>query len=197
MAVEWPDLKPLLGQSLTVIAWLWARTVKSPNPAFSHVEVPLALTFILSTKAGKETHLQPVITGDSYSFTVKVGLPPESAKDGTKLSRGTNFRCLMSDSPIEPRYIYAEANAGRMRARLLAVVAEGARGRVYLAPKAEHETIARQAQPEWTPEAAMPENQRWFSPPLYGLKTYGDLFIPRQLVALTTLTDLVSETMPI
>ncbi len=34
MAQERPDLKPLVGRKLTVIAWLWARTVKSPNPAF-------------------------------------------------------------------------------------------------------------------------------------------------------------------
>jgi putative DNA methylase len=75
----------------------------------------------------------------------------------------------------------------------MAIVAEGVRGRVYLPPIPEHESIARQAQPEWKPEVSMPENPRWFSPPLYGLKTYGDLFTPRQLVALTTFSDLVAE----
>jgi putative DNA methylase len=131
--------------------------------------------------------------GDQYRFTVQVGTPPASAKDGTKLSRGANFQCLLSDTPIEPKHIYAEANAGRMGARLMAIVAEGVRGRVYLPPIPEHESIARQAQPEWKPEVSMPENPRWFSPPLYGLKTYGDLFTPRQLVALTTFSDLVAE----
>lgn len=181
------------GQELTVIAWLWARTVKSPNPAFSHVDVPLASTFILSSKAGKEAYVLPVIDGDSYHFEVRTGKPPESAKDGTKLSRGANFRCLMSDSPIESKHIYAEARAGHMGAKLMAIVAEGARGRVYLSPTAEHEAIARQAQPQWKPDAEMPDNPRWFSPPLYGLKTYGDLFTPRQLVALTTFSDLVPD----
>ncbi|MDD5034617.1 MAG: DUF1156 domain-containing protein [Methylococcaceae bacterium] len=190
---ERPDLIPLVGQKLTVIAWLWARTVRSPNPVFSHAEVPLASTFVLSSKAGKEAYVDPVVEGDSYRFTVKVGTPPASAQNGTKLSRGANFQCLLSDTPIEPKYIYAEANAGRMGARLMAVVAEGAHGRVYLAPTEEHETIALQAQPKWKPEVAMPENPRWFSPPLYGLKTYGDLFPPRQLVALTTFSDLVQE----
>ncbi|WP_287366242.1 DUF1156 domain-containing protein [Thauera sp.] len=193
MVAERPDLKPLLGQKLTVIAWLWARTVKSPNPAFSHAEVPLASTFVLSSKAGKEAYVEPVVEGDGYRFTVKVGTPPESAKDGTKLGRGANFQCLLSDTPIEPKHIYAEANAGRMGARLMAVVAEGVRGRVYLSPTSEEEAIARDAQPDWKPEVAMPENPRWFSPPLYGLKTYGDLFTPRQLVALTTFSDLVQE----
>lgn len=181
------------GQELTVIAWLWARTVKSPNPAFSHVDVPLASSFILSSKAGKEAWVEPVVEGDGYRFEVRTGKPPESAKNGTKLGRGANFRCLMSDAPIEPKHIYAEANAGRMGAKLMAIVAEGSRGRIYLAPLPEHEAIAQQAQPQWKPEAAMPENPRWFSPPLYGLKTYGDLFTPRQLVALTTFSDLVPE----
>lgn len=193
MAAERPDLKPLLGQKLTVIAWIWVRTVKSPNPVFSHVEVPLASTFVLSSKAGKESYVEPMVEGDGYSFAVKPGLPPESATNGTKLTRGANFRCLVSDTPIEPKHIYAEANAGRMGAKLMAIVAEGARGRVYLAPTSEHEAIALQAQPAWKPEVAMPENPRWFSPPLYGLKTYGDLFTPRQLVALTTFSDLVPE----
>ena len=155
--------------------------------------MPLASTFVLSSKAGKEAYVEPVVEGDGYRFTVKVGTPPESAKDGTKLGRGANFQCLLSDTPIEPKHIYAEANAGRMGARLMAVVAEGVRGRVYLSPTSEQEAIARDAQPEWKPEVAMPENPRWFSPPLYGLKTYGDLFTPRQLVALTTFSDLVQE----
>ncbi|MCG3156464.1 MAG: hypothetical protein DKINENOH_03088 [bacterium] len=195
MAKERQDLKPLVGKKLTVIAWLWARTVKSPNPAFAHVDVPLASTFMLSTKPGKEAYVEPVIEGDSYRFTVKVGKPKdfEAAKIGTKLARGANFQCLMSGTPIAPDHIYAEANAGRMGARLMAIVAEGDRGRVYLAPTPEHEETALEAKPTWRPEVAMPENPRWFSPPLYGLKTYGDLFTPRQLVALATFSDLVSE----
>jgi putative DNA methylase len=195
MAQERPDLNQYVGRKLTVIAWLWARTVDSPNPAFANVAVPLASTFMLSTKAGKEAYVAPVIEGGSYRFTVKVGKPTdaEGAKNGTKLSRGANFRCLMSDTPIASNHIYDEANAGRMGARLMAIVAEGDRGRVYLAPTPEMEAIALTAQPEWKPEVAMPENPRWFSPPLYGLKTYGDLFTPRQLVALTTFSDLVQE----
>ena len=117
MVQERPVLKPLLGQKLTVIAWLWARTVKSPNPAFSQAEVPLASTFILSSKAGKEAYVQPVVEGDRYRFTVRVGKPPEEAKNGTKAAgRGANFRCLLSDAPISGDYIKAEGQAGRMGA---------------------------------------------------------------------------------
>jgi putative DNA methylase len=195
MAKERPDLKPLVGRKLPVIAWLWARTVKSPNPAFASVDVPLASTFMLSTKVGKEAYVEPVIGGSGYRFTVKVGKPrnAEGAKNGTKLSRGANFQCLMSGTPIASEHIYGEANAGRMGARLMAIVAEGERGRVYLPPTDAMEAVAHRAKPEWKPELAMPENPRWFSPPLYGLKTYGDLFTARQLVALTTFSDLVQE----
>ncbi|MBN3804143.1 DUF1156 domain-containing protein [Paraburkholderia sp. Ac-20336] len=195
MALERPDLKKYVGQTLTVIAWLWARTVKSPNPAFASVDVPLASSFMLSTKASKEAYVEPVIENGGYRFTVKAGKPKdeEAAKNGTKLARGANFKCLMSGTPIASSHIYSEANAGRMGARLMAIVAEGERGRVYLAPTPAMEAIALTAEPTWTPEVAMPENPRWFSPPLYGLKTYGDLFTPRQLVALTTFSDLVQE----
>ena len=120
MAKERPDLKPLVGRKLTVIAWLWARTVKSPNPAFRKVDVPLASTFMLSTKPGKEAWVEPVIEDGGYRFTVKVGKPKnaEAAKNGTKLARGANFKCVMSGTPIAGDYIKAEGKAGRMGARL-------------------------------------------------------------------------------
>ena len=252
MAAGRPDLERYAGRKLTVVAWLWARTVKSPNPAFAHVDVPLASTFMLSTKKGKEAWVEPVVEGDGYRFTVKAGLlgtgvpkdgapgnagvrgrtarpatdrrsgaegpldpanagvpedgnpgstgvPPAQASrrgplgngvsredtgvseggnpgsagippppssfprkresmrpgngspgnaggppaQGTKLGRGANFRCLMSDAPIPGDYIKAEGKAGRMGARLMAIVAEGDRGRVYLAPTLEHEERAR------------------------------------------------------
>src|SRR5207237_5447943 len=95
MAKGRPDLKLLVGCKLTVIAWLWARTVKSPNPAFAKVDVPLASTFMLSTKPGKEAYVEPVLEDGGYRFAVKVGKPKdaEGAKNGTKLSRGANFQC--------------------------------------------------------------------------------------------------------
>ncbi|HBP5386012.1 DUF1156 domain-containing protein [Pseudomonas aeruginosa] len=188
-----PELAQYLGEKLTVIAWLWTRTVKSPNPAFSHAEVPLASTFILSSKAGKDAYVEPVVEGDSYRFTVKVGIPPSTAKNGTKLSRGANFQCLLSDTPIEPKYIKAEGVAGRIGQRLMAIVAEGTRGRVYLEPTAEHEAIAAQAKPEWRPETSLPDDPRNFWTLNYGLDKFGDLFTSRQLVALTTFSDLVQE----
>jgi len=147
MAMERPDLKPLVGQERTVVAWPWARTVKSPNPAFAQVDVPLASTFMLSTKPRKEVYVEPVIEDGNYHFTVKVGKPKdaEAATNGTKLSRGAHFQCLMSGTPISGDYIKAEGKAGRIGARLMAIVAEGKRGRVYLPPTEEMEVVARRA----------------------------------------------------
>ena len=89
MTKERPDLKPYVGRKLTVIAWLWARTVKSPNPAFASVDVPLVSSFFLSTKKGKEAYVEPVIENDSYRFTVKIGPLPPASKNGTKMARGS------------------------------------------------------------------------------------------------------------
>lgn len=181
------------GNTATIIAWLWVRTVKSPNPAFSHVDVPLASTFILSSKAGKEAYVQPVIDGDSYHFEVCTGKPPLSAKNGMKLARGANFSCLLSGSPIEPTYIKAQGIGGNIGQKLMAVVAEGTKGRIYLAPTTEMETVAAQAKPDWKPETDLPNDPRNFWTLSYGLTKFGDLFTPRQLVALTTFSDLVQE----
>lgn len=193
---ERPDLKQFEGKELTIIAWLWAHTVKSPNPAFNNVDVPLASTFMLSTKPGKEAFVEPVIQNGGYRFTVKVGKPrdEEGSKSGTKLARGANFSCLMSGAPIQTDYIRSEAQAGRMGARLMGIVAEGESGRVYLSPLTEQEAIARSAKPEWKPELKVPTPCHDVDRlPMYGMPTWGDVFTPRQLVALTTFSKLVEE----
>lgn len=189
LARERPDLKPLVGQKVTVIAWLWARTVKSPNPAFSHVDVPLASTFILANKDGKEAYVQPVVDGDKYHFTVKLGTPPNDAEAGTK-ANGANFRCLISGAPIAAQYIRAEAQAGRMGQRLMGIVAEGLRSRIYLPPIQESEKIARSATPSWRPEIEFFQQALGFRVGNYGMSKWSDLFTPRQLVALVTLHKL-------
>jgi putative DNA methylase len=186
------DLKVLVGQQLTVIAWIWARTVKSPNPAFRHVDVPLASTFLLSSQEGKEAYVDPIINGDTYQFLVKLGAPPAEAQEGTKLGRG-NFKCVLSQTPISGSYIKAEAQAGRMCARLMAIVAEGPDGRIYLPPTAEQEDAAHKARPEWKPDVEFFQQGLGFRVGNYGMSKWSDLFTPRQLVTLTTFSDLVQE----
>ena len=192
MAAERPDLKPYVGRRLTVIAWLWARTVRSPNPAFADLEVPLASTFILSKKKGKEAYVEPVIEEGGYHFTVKAGSPPEAASKGTTAGKRKAFHCLISDVPVTYEYIRSEGQAGRIGARLMAIVAEGDRGRVYLSPTQMQEAIARDGTPIWKPDLDLAGKCR-VNVSLYGLDTFADLFTDRQLVALNTFSDLVGE----
>ena len=191
MAEERPDLREYVGENLTVIAWLWARTVRSPNPAYKDVEVPLVRSFHLSTKKGKEAWVEPVIRqdGSGYDFVVRVSGEPEL--EGTVSRQGGV--CIMSKAPMDFKYIRAEGKAGRMGERLMAVVVEGRRSRIYLSPTEEMAHVASEAKPEWKPEVKMPLKHRNFQTPAYGMTKLGDLFTPRQLVALTTFSDLVSE----
>ncbi len=196
MANDRPDLKALLGQKLTVVAWLWARTIKSPNPAYSHVEVPLVSTFVVSSKGGKEAYVEPIVDGDQYHFTVRMCKPTADAEAGTKApGRGAAFRCLVSNAPISGDYIKAEGQAGRMGAKLLAIVAEGSRGRVYLEPTSIQEAVAKSAEPRWRPAGEVPARLTGGTCVPYGLRTWGDLFTPRQLVALNTFSELVEVAM--
>jgi Adenine-specific DNA methylase containing a Zn-ribbon len=195
MAKDRPDVGKYVGKKLTIIAWIWARTVKSPNPAYAEIDVPLASSFMLSAKAGKEAYVDPVVGADGYRFTVKTGNSKraEVAKRGTKLARGANFKCLMSGTPMAPDYIKAEGKAGNMGARLMAIVAAGERERVYLSPTPEIEAVAELAEPIWVPEGAFVEDPRAFTPCIYGIKEWRHLFTSRQTVALSTFSDLVQE----
>ena len=195
MAADRLDLKPYVGRKLRVIAWLWARTVKSPNPAFKDVAVPLASTFMLSTKAGREAYVEPKIEQSDYKFVVKTGKPKDldSVKRGTKVGRGGHFQCLISGSPIPVEYIRECGVRGEMGSRLMAIIAEGDRGRVYLSPSTLQEDAADKAKPDWGPEVEINYNPRDIRTQLYGLTTYKDLFTKRQIVALSTYSNLVEK----
>lgn len=191
MVQERPDLKPYTDQKLTVIAWIWARTVKSSNPAFANIDVPLVSSFSVSTKKGKEVWVDPVIRVDKsgYDFVVRVGGKP-------KIEETVNRRggiCLMSNTPISFDYIRTEGKAGRIGERLMLIVAEGEHGRIYLSPTRDHTVVSRRMEPAWKPQCPLPVNPRDFKTPNYGMSSFADLFTPRQLVALTTFSDLIQE----
>lgn len=182
------------GGKATVVAWLWARSVASPNPAFSHVHVPLVSSFVVSSKNDGDAWIEPVVEGDAYRFVLRTGKAPAVSGNGTKASgRGSNFICLLSGTPIGGDYIKAEGQAGRMGAKLIAVVAEGARGRVYLAPRPEDEAAAKSAAPEWRPAGEVPPRLTGGTCVPYGFTQWGDLFTNRQLLALTTFSNLIDE----
>ncbi len=192
MTLERPDLFKYQGESLTVIAYLWTRTVHSPNPAYAKIEVPLISSCALSTKAGKEAWVDPVIREDQsgYDFKVRIGGKPRI--EGT-VKRSGGGTCIMSGAPMPFEYLRAEGKAGRMGSRLMAIVCEGDRGRVYLSPTSEQEELALKAEPLWRPDLELPNNPRNFNTPIYGISNFGDLFTSRQLLALTTFSDLIPE----
>ena len=180
------------GGKATVIAWLWARTVESPNPAFKGVQVPLVRSFMLSTRKGKRAWVEPVVADDrkSYQFEIRTG-EGEPELEGTVNRRGGT--CLVSGNAMPFKYIRSEAKAGRMGARLMAIVAEGNRKRVYLDPTEEMQSIAESANPQGVPESDLPEKALGFRVQEYGMTQHRDLFTPRQLLALTTFSDLAQE----
>lgn len=190
----YPQVKLPDGKEATVIAWLWARTVKCPNPACG-CQMPLVRSFQLSTKKGKETWVEPVIdrgqTPPTIQFEVKTG--KGTAPEGTVNRKGAT--CIACGSPVPFDHIRSEGKAGRMKAQLMAIVAEGDRGRIYQPPSLEHINVASKANPKWVPDAELPKNPRDFKTPNYGIgmKTFGDLFTARQLAALNTFSDLVAE----
>jgi putative DNA methylase len=182
------------GDKLTVIAWLWARTVPSPNPALQGKPVPLISSFWLSKKAGKEVYVEPVVENGGYRFEIRVGKPVDAkvVDAGTKAGVGSNFYCALSGVPISGDYIKESGKLGKMGASIFAVVCEGQRGRVYLPTDKIHEKQASEAEPTWAPSGKIPRLTGGSCVP-YGMDDFGKLFTPRQLVALTTFSDLVGE----
>jgi putative DNA methylase len=197
------------GSEATVIVWLWARTVRSPDPRAKGAMVPLVSSFVLSTKEGRKAWVEPVInptSPDGWHFEVRTGAlaqaDEERLKKGTKGGdRGSTFSCVLTGASIRGDYVKSEGMAGRMSERLMAIVAEGSRQRIYLSPNPEDERLAagvaddgRVADAREGPlNEPVPERLTGGTCYSYGLTTIGKLFTPRQLVALTTFSDLVGE----
>jgi putative DNA methylase len=187
------DLKGLVGRELTVIAWLWARTAKCPNPACG-AQMPLVRSFWLSTKKDRQVWLEPVLNqrAKSVRFEIKTGRgkPQEPAKTG----RGASFRCLVCNQAADEEKVRVEFRAKRDGRQLVAIVCEGAGRRVYLPASDEQLQIADNAKPKWKPEERMNQDTpNLVSGRGYGIEYWYELFTARQLVALTTFCDLVSE----
>jgi len=183
----YPKVK-ISGVEATVIAWIWARTVTCPNPACAG-SMPLVNKFSLGKKKGKERYVVPIPDGKRVRF--EIGGPDGVPRAGTVSRVGAV--CLLCSTPVPLSYIREEGKAGRMGAQLMAIAAEGPRQRYYLAPNEEHVKAADAPRPDDAPEEELPEQALGFRVQGYGMKTWADLFTNRQLIALTTFTDLVRE----
>jgi putative DNA methylase len=173
------------GSDVEVVAWLWARTVKCPNPACG-IDMPLVRSFALSTKRGNEWSSEPVIDAQGVRFCVKGGAP---TRQGTK-RRGVS-ECIACGTNMNDATLRLRSRQYGIGRQLMAIVAQADRRRVYLPPTDPIDAVNELETP-WL-EQPLPENARWFSPPGYGLTTYRDLFVPRQLLALTTFSGLIAE----
>lgn len=183
----YPKVRDEQGKERTVIAWLWTRTVKCPNPACG-CEMPLASSFELSRKKGKEAYVQPIIDGKNIRYEVRQG---KGAPDAPKTGRG-QFHCICCGTPVSSDHIKQEGQSGKIGRDLIAIVAEGDGGRLYLSPDAMQIEFANCPPPEWAPEGEM-FGKAADQLPLYGYKNFSQLFTNRQLTALTTFSDLIAE----
>ena len=180
------------GSEATVIAWIWARTVTCPNPACG-IQMPLVRSWWLAKKKGREAYVVPEVVCGEVRYMIghdpKQG--PTQDNNGT-VSRG-GATCVGCGFAVDLRTIRAEGAAGRLGTQLMAVVAEGERRRVYLSPSGVHADAAGVPAPPDVPSGVIAKNPRWFSPPAFGMTEFSDLFTNRQLVALTTISDLVGD----
>lgn len=180
------------GTEATVIAWIWARTVTCPNPACG-IRMPLVRSWWLGKKKGKEAYVVPEVIDGTVNFSI--GHDPKNAP--TKDNDGTVGRngavCVNCGAAVELKYVRAEAKRDGLGSQLMAVVAEGKRSRIYVEPSSVHTDAARAAMPRNLPPGAIPPQAPSFRVQAYGFKNYTDLFTNRQLVALTTFSDLVGE----
>ena len=183
------------GGEETVLAWIWARTVPSPNPAMGGAPIPLVSSYWLCKKPRKKVWIEPQVDGTRMHFLVRCGTPSDEAKinGGNKSGRGANFICPFTGDAVIADYVKAEGMAGRMGWQLLAIVAEGRRGRRYVSPSEEQERIAFSKTPDWRPDFAMSRHPQYMSVTNYGPANWSDLFMDRQTIALNTFMGLILE----
>lgn len=194
MTTDRPELVPYIGQELTVIAWLWARTVKSPNPIYNNLWTPLISSFVVSDKKNKEAFVELEVEPNGFSFKARRGKVDNwtEKKQGTKLSRNS-FKCVYSGTPIPLSYVKEQAKMGQMSQGLMCIVVEGRGERLFLNPTKDHENIALKIDREWEPNLPLPAKLTGGTCHAYGLETWGSVFSDRQLKVLNTFMSILEE----
>ena len=175
------------GGEATAIAWIWARTVKCPNPACG-CEAPLVRSFDLSKKKGKEWHVEPVVKDCHVDFDV---VPGKSSREGTVNRKGAT--CIHCGMPIDFEHIREMGREEKLGAQLMAIVAEGPKGRKFIAPDEIQIETSNVPKPEDYPLGELAHYPGHLNTKVYGLNTFDKLFTNRQLTALTTFSELVHE----
>ena len=178
------------GGSASVSTWIWARSVQCPNPA-CRANAPLVRSFVLSSRKGSEARIEPQVDLVSRTVTFKIATGPGRPIDGTVGRNGA--RCLVCGSAMPFDHVRAEGRAKRLGTQLIAMVAQGSKGRVFLPPTQRHTDIALGAQAPWLPMSDLPEQALGFRVQAYGITKHSELFTARQLAALATLSDLIAE----
>ena len=176
----------------TVQAWLWARTVPSPNPAANKTIVPLISNFAISNVANREAWVEPIISGNEYYFKVHEGKIPSYALKGTKKGRGSFF-CLLTNSPISLSYVKEMGKEGKLGQKLMAMLVEVNGKKIFISPTKEQEKIALDCNPKWKPQDKLSTHPQYMGPPRYGMETFGDIYTNRQIIALDMLCSLLPE----
>lgn len=188
----YPKAKLPGGGETTVIAWIWARTVTCPNPACG-AEMPLVRSWWLGKKKGKEAYVVPAVVGGKVQFSIGHDPKAGPGKDDDGTIGRTGAVCVACRSAVSLKYIREQGKTKGLGRSLLAVVGEGQRARIYLPPTEDMVSAAEVAYPMDVPSGTLPSNTRDFKTPNYGMSTFASLFTTRQLVSLTTFSDLVME----
>ena len=179
-----PDGQPM--------AWIWARTVRCPNPACG-CQMPLASNFVLYGKAGNEIWAEPVHENGKIHFEIRNGSCQTEQTSNKIGKQGAIFRCPVCGSLTTDSYVKQMGKEHQLGAQMMAVVIDTPNGKKYLAPNSRQEIAADVPVPEDIPHGEIPDNLHWFSPPGFGMSNFADLFSPRQLTFLTTSCDLLKE----
>ena len=175
------------GKKAKAIAWIWARTIKCPNPA-CRCEMPLIRSFDLSKKKGNQFHISYQIDGTNITYSINSGLSPVEGTIGK-----TGAKCPCCGNGVSFEHIREESKQGKIESKMVAVVAEGHHGRAYLSPDEEQILASHCDVPDDPIEGALPQKALGFRVQSYGINEWKQLFTNRQQLMLTSFCDQLSE----